>query len=385
MPAEAPTGSGQAAEAVRTLRAMVDIPSPSGGEQPLARYVADRMAGLGYAARIDDAGNAIGEIGDDAGPIVMMVGHLDTVPGAIPVQESGGALFGRGTVDAKGPLAAMMHAGARAAAAAPGARFVVVGAVDEERASRGAHHLLATADRPDALLIGEPSGVDAVVVGYKGILRFDYHVRRPWAHTSSPAERAVEVAAELWCAVRASMTDESPAGSAFDRAIPALTALEGDLGRARAEISCRLPLGFDAESFLDWVRGWREDSDVTVLEQLPAVRTSRADPLVRAVAGAVRRTVGTATVKVKLGTSDMNVLAPSWGVPAVAYGPGDSALDHTDDEHVRLDDYLLAVGALTEALPAVAAQLRGPADLTTIGSLPSAAIAARTRLPEGRR
>jgi len=56
----------------------------------------------------------------------------------------------------------------------------------------------------------------------------------------------------------------------------------------------------------------------------------------------------------KTGTSDMNIAAPAWGCPILAYGPGDSALDHTPDEHIDLDEYLRAVRVLTgviEALP----------------------------------
>jgi LysW-gamma-L-lysine carboxypeptidase len=340
--------------AVRTLRDLVAIPSFSGGEQRAAQYLAERMAHLGYAARVDDVGNVVGEIGGPGGPTIMMVGHIDTAAGTLPVREVAGVLYGRGAVDAKGPLAAMVHAGARAAG--PAYRLVVVGAVDEEDTSRGAHHLLAATERPDVLLIGEPSGADAVVVGYKGILRFDWRVRRPAAHTSSPAERAVEVAAGFWSALRDRLA-AAEAAPAFDRAIPALTALRGDLVQACARISCRVPRDFATEPFLTWVRGWADGAEVTVHEDLPAVRTSRADPLVRAVVGAVRRVTGRANVKVKLGTSDMNVLAPAWQVPAIAYGPGDSALDHTDDERIAVEDYLTAIDVLTGALPDIAARL----------------------------
>jgi LysW-gamma-L-lysine carboxypeptidase len=346
--------------AVRTLRDLVAIPSFSGEEGRAAEYLAERMAHLGYAVRVDAVGNVVGEIGGSGGPTVMMVGHIDTVAGTLPVREVDGVVHGRGTVDAKGPLAAMVHAGARAAS--PAYRLVVVGAVDEEDASRGARHLLATVERPDVLLIGEPSSADAVVVGYKGILRFDWRVRRPAAHTSSPAERAVEVAAGLWSAV-CDRLDVDPAAAAFDRAIPALTALRGDLTQAHAHISCRVPRGFGTESFLVWLCGWADGAEVTVHEDLPAVRTSRADPLVRTFVRAVRRVTGRANVKVKLGTSDMNVLVPVWQVPAIAYGPGDSALDHTDEERIAVADYLTAIDVLAEALPDVAAGLstRDPA------------------------
>ena len=54
---------------------------------------------------------------------------------------------------------------------------------------------------------------------------------------------------------------------------------------------------------------------------------------------------------VKTGTSDMNVVAPAWRCPILAYGPGDNALDHTPGEHVALDEYWRAVLVLEEALP----------------------------------
>jgi LysW-gamma-L-lysine carboxypeptidase len=349
-------------EETRTLRGLVEIPSPSGAEAEAGAFLAERMTALGYDVRTDAVGNVIGEIGDPAGPVIMMVGHLDTVPGTLPVRKSGGLLFGRGTVDAKGPLAAMVHAGARAASSGAG-RFVVIGAVEEEASSRGAHHLAATLDPPDALLIGEPSGAGAVVVGYRGVLRFHYDVSCPPAHTSSPADRAAELASDLWQAVRDLLPSGAMGGSLFDRASPALVALEGGLTRARADISCRIPRGFDTDRFLKEVREHAAGGEITVDEHVQAVRTGRGAPLVRTFAEAVRRRTGEVTIKVKLGTSDMNILAPHWGVPALAYGPGDSKLDHTDEEHISLEEYLLGVDVLAEALPALAQTLTRPADV----------------------
>jgi len=58
---------------------------------------------------------------------------------------------------------------------------------------------------------------------------------------------------------------------------------------------------------------------------------------------------------VKSGTSDMNVVGPAWRCPILAYGPGDSSLDHTPEEHVPLQEYWRAVLVLEEALRAFAA------------------------------
>jgi LysW-gamma-L-lysine carboxypeptidase len=50
----------------------------------------------------------------------------------------------------------------------------------------------------------------------------------------------------------------------------------------------------------------------------------------------------------------MNVVAPVWKCPIVAYGPGDSALDHTPNEHLELDEYWKAVNVLEQSLRAYA-------------------------------
>ena len=63
---------------------------------------------------------------------------------------------------------------------------------------------------------------------------------------------------------------------------------------------------------------------------------------------------------VKTGTSDMNVVAPIWRCPIVAYGPGDSALDHTPHEHLELDEYWKAVAILETSLRELAASLSLP-------------------------
>ncbi len=334
------------------LRRIVEIPSPTGAEDELAAYLVDTARGLGFRAHRDAAGNAVAEVGERTGPAVMLLGHLDTVPGTLPVREIDGVLHGRGAVDAKAPLATMLWAAARVAKHAA-YRVVVVGAVGEEGDSPGALHLLR-GERPDALVIGEPSGLDTVVIGYKGIVRLRLTVTRPRAHTSSPAPKAVEVAADFWHDLRAHLAAQGAGESPFGRPIPALTGLTGDPMHAVLTASCRTPVGFDSRAFVDWLRERAGEDDLAILEDVPAVRSSRRDPVVSSLAAAIRTHVGPPRTKVKLGTSDMNVVAPVWSVPVAAYGPGDAALDHTDAERVELAEYLRAIDVLAQALDGIA-------------------------------
>jgi LysW-gamma-L-lysine carboxypeptidase len=72
--------------------------------------------------------------------------------------------------------------------------------------------------------------------------------------------------------------------------------------------------------------------------------------LVRAFLSAIRAAGGKPAFALKSGTADLNLVAPVWGCPAVAYGPGDSNLDHTSNEHISLSEYRRSIGVLKEVL-----------------------------------
>jgi LysW-gamma-L-lysine carboxypeptidase len=83
---------------------------------------------------------------------------------------------------------------------------------------------------------------------------------------------------------------------------------------------------------------------------VPAWVCEKNTPLVRAFLGAIRSQGGTPSFVFKTGTADLNVVGPVWNCPALVYGPGDSSLDHTPDEHIALDEYRRAVEVLSAAL-----------------------------------
>jgi LysW-gamma-L-lysine carboxypeptidase len=338
---------------VDLLERMLAIPSLSGEEGDLAVFLAGAMERLGLAARIDEVGNVIGRTGRGDGPTILLLGHLDTVPGDLPVRRTGHALHGRGAVDAKGPLAAMVTAAATADL--PG-RLIVVGAVEEETpGSRGAVHIRRTLPQPDLVIIGEPSGWQGVTIGYKGKLDLRYRVSRPATHSSNPAEKATEAAAAFWQdAVRAAGPEASHAR--FDRAGVTLESMAGTMSNAVLRFSYRTPVAFDEPALLERLRQVARGGDLEVLNTVAAVRSHTGDPVVRALSMAIRDNGGTPRRRLKTATSDMNTLAQAWRVPMATYGPGDSHLDHSDDEHILIEDYHRAVAVLRGAL----AELAGP-------------------------
>lgn len=339
--------------AVALLAGLVTQYSPSTQERPAVDYLTAQMAALGFRAYRDDAGNAVGELGDGERTILLL-GHIDTVPGFIPVRREGEQLYGRGSVDAKGPLATFVSAAARAGAR-PGWRIVVVGAVEEEAAtSKGARFLL---DRlsPEVVVIGEPSHWDRLTVAYKGRLLVDYTLSREIGHTAGPDGSACEDACAFWQQVQSYAAAYNVAHPRmFEQIAPSLRRMysedDGFVETATLTLSFRLPPELDAAALAAELRAFAGPAEVRCYAHEVAFRASKSTLLARAFIQAIAGEGGQAQFKVKSGTSDMNVVAPVWQCPILAYGPGDSALDHTPNEHLDLDEYRRAIAVLTRVL-----------------------------------
>ncbi len=323
-------------------------------------WLVERMAALGMRAERDAAGNAVGVVGDGPRQAVLL-GHIDTVPGVVPVRREDGALYGRGSVDAKGPLAAFVCAAARAAIP-DGWQAVVIGAVEEEWATSKGAHYAATRYRPEWCIIGEPSGWDRVTLGYKGRLLAHYSLRQPGAHSAGQAPSAAEQAVAFWNRV-AAVCAEMSAGRerAFDQVTPGLRTIsagsDGLYETAEMVIGFRLPPGVSPHDVEARLAGLAGPAEVRFTGHETAYRAEKNTPVARAFLSAIRAEGGTPAFKVKTGTSDMNVVAPVWQCPIAAYGPGDSALDHTPDEHVPIEDFQKAVRVLTDVLSALPADV----------------------------
>lgn len=345
--------------AVEMLVEMVETISYSRGEGVLSQLIVKRMHELGMESHVDRAGNAVGRIGahpDAAERTIVLLGHIDTVPGRIPVRIEDGKLYGRGSVDAKGPFATFVQAVARVEAA-PGTSIVVIGAVEEEVASSKGAHFAATQYRPSACVIGEPSGWDAVTIGYKGCQWLDVHGARDCGHGAAPTVAIAEEVVSFWNRIAGEAASFGRGGEGlFDSVDVRLdqfrTNSDGLRDTARATIGMRLPEGFRAAEFETHARALAHELglEFEIRGELPAHTGARGDGLGRAFGRALAsRGVRPRFLK-KTGTSDMNVVGPAWRCPIVAYGPGDSSLDHTPNEHIVLAEYERAIEVLADAL-----------------------------------
>lgn len=381
-----------AQRAIELLTRLVATPSPSMHESAASNLLVSWLAEHGLESRVDEVGNAVGTFctpGEPEHPVhILLLGHIDTVAGEISPRLEHRTLFGRGTVDAKGPLAAFACAAARLAtepsSLPAGCRITVVGAVEEEAAtSRGARHIAAQFANcpPSACIIGEPSGADGVTLGYKGRLIARASFEKDCAHSAGPDSTASELAIEFFLACRAigDRHDSRLVGQngPFHRLQISLRSMGSSEDGLRQSAECvvafRLPPGGPPPGELEArVRTLAADLPFNA----PGVRlmlsfeghenacqSPRSDAAARHLASAIRRVFNRAArIKLKTGTSDMNVVAPAFGCPIVAYGPGDSSLDHTPHECIDLDrEFLPAIDVLLRAIPSLAQELADPA------------------------
>jgi LysW-gamma-L-lysine carboxypeptidase len=345
------------------FREMLEIYSPSHQEQAVAEFLVKRMREFGFReAYVDEVGNAVGEIGataQEATKTIVLLGHIDTVEGFIPVRlaDDGDTLYGRGAADAKGPFGSFVLGAAALIgneAALSGKRIVVVGAVEEEAASSKGARYAQHQYRPDFCIIGEPSSWSHITLGYKGRLLIDYSLTRDSKHTAADGPSVCEEAVDFWNKIKEYAVRFNEGKKTFESLQPSLrhfnSEADGFQETARFRTGLRLPLNFPIDEFKTLLEEWRGDATLELSGEEIAIRSEKNTPLVRAFLSAIRAEGGQPGFKVKTGTSDMNVLGPAWGCPIVAYGPGDSSLDHTPHEHASLAEFERGVRVISRML-----------------------------------
>ena len=357
-------GNGEK-DAIALLEGLIGIYSPSANEAEAVAYLVEQMRKLGLKAEMDGAGNAVGFAGSGAGPLILLLGHIDTVSGTAGCGNDGESVGGRGAVDAKGPLAAMVMADSRFANDSC-ANVAAVAAVGEETSSKGAIFISKTLD-PDYVIVGEPSGTDGVTIGYRGSLHAKISVRCAEAHASMKGN-AVEKGIGIFQKLQTGLGCADGFGSVSLKPMRAQTfgseSANVDPELFEMTLDCRMPPGRNAEKIADELReiAEREGNGEAEIEMGCACNgfeVSENDPVVRALVQSVRESGRTPRYLRKLGSSDMNIVQGRLGT--ASYGPGDPRLSHTKFERVAISDYLDSIGVLERAirrlLPKVSAGL----------------------------
>jgi succinyl-diaminopimelate desuccinylase len=335
--------------AARTLE-LVDVPSESRAEAPLAEYVLAELRAGGVDAR--DAGDTCVLAGATARaerPLVLLAGHLDTVPAQEnrPGRRDGDAVHGLGAADMKGALAVMMELALSGGGTASRARSLDLGFVffGREELPVVDSALSPLLDREpglrdaDAVIVMEPTA-NEIHAGCLGNINATWtfhgrsgHSARPWL-----ADNAIHrAAAGIQALARIPPQPYDFDGLRFTQVVSVTRIAGGIAGNvipatATAHVNFRYAPGTSAEEAERRLRGWCEPHGALVIDSnAPSAPVATANALVKALIAA-----GDLAVAPKQAWTPVAEFAAA-GVDAVNFGPGEPRYAHARDEQVAVD------------------------------------------------
>ncbi|RBY76984.1 succinyl-diaminopimelate desuccinylase [Blastococcus sp. TF02-09] len=353
------------ADVLTLTRALVDVPSVSGTEKPLADLVEAALRGLG-GLEVERIGNNVLARTNLGRPTrVVLAGHLDTVPIAdnVPSRIEGDRLYGCGTSDMKSGDAVMLRvAGRFGVPGAEPAHDLTFAFYDNEEVEAVKNGLGRVARERRGWLYGdlaillEPTDGE-IEGGCQGTLRVRLttpghraHSARSWlgrnaihglagplATLAAYQAREVEIDG---CTYREGLNAVGISGGVAGNVIPDEAGLlvnfryAPDRDEDAAEAHVR-------EVFAQAVA---DGATLEIVDHSGGALPGLSEPAAAAFVAAVGR-----PARAKLGWTDVARFA-AFGIPAVNYGPGDPQLAHTREEHVRIDRLQPAEDALVAYL-----------------------------------
>ncbi|MCE4604054.1 MAG: N-acetyl-lysine deacetylase [Aeropyrum sp.] len=335
--------------AAKLLLDLLEVYTPSGREYEAIPVLEEWSRRLGLLMSVDSSGSIrLRPPGwGEAQPLIMLASHLDTVPGMLPVRVMEGAIHGRGAVDAKGPLSAMIVGLALASESGIPCAAEVAALSGEEADSPGAWGLVRRGEVAPFVVIGEPTGGDGVAISYRGSLKLAIECRSGSGHSSSVGGGAGWALVDALNVVRGSLPEA------------VLTMISGgsapNVTPEAAEAVLDLRFESDAASIINRVSIVCRDVDMTSgcgcsrVELTSPIKVSLSNIVSRTLVSAIRRQGVRPRIVKKLGTSDMNILGRvAQGI--AAYGPGDPRLAHTPSEKIGVADLELAAKIYAETI-----------------------------------
>lgn len=371
-------------EIIRFTQEMVRCPGFSGDEAETAAVVARKMNALGYdRVEVDRWGNVIGTIhGAQPGPTIVFDGHMDVVPPGKPElwerepysgEIADGKIWGRGTADMKGGLAAVLCAAAYVDRAKIAGTILITASVAEElMIGRGLEKILE-GRKVDAVMTCEPTGVNNLAVAGVGRTTVEMAVRGLVAHSSQPhlGDNAVYRAMDACARIRSMPRRQDPL---FGNEVIELVEIKSNPTPGNGCVpdscwvlwECRLFPGETRESFLDRfhtaLQGFAGAEKVALKvgrividcytgerldyeDFLNAWVTPPEDPFRKLVEQALLQTGIKVTPVVFRGCTNVNISAGILDIPSLIYGPGKLDVAHKPNEHLDIDELLVCARA----------------------------------------
>jgi acetylornithine deacetylase len=330
-------------DVISLTRRLVDIESISGNEGPVGHVLAQELRGLGYDTRRmvvqGERANVYATSPQEPNPAVVLSTHMDTVPPFSPSSEDNDRVYGRGSCDAKGVIAAQIAAAERLKT--EGIYVGLLFLVGEERDSLGAKVANQHAHGCKFLINGEPTE-NRVAIASKGALRVELTTTGRMAHSAYPklGESAID---KLLEALRRLQAMELPSDPEFGACTLNIGTIEGGRApnvipdHARAQLLYRLigPAERLRRGILEAVRDFAK---VEFILEIPFVRLRTFEGLPTMVAAF---------------TTDIPALS-NWGQPLLV-GPGSIHVAHTEGEYIEKKQLHKAVELYCEVAKKVGA------------------------------
>jgi acetylornithine deacetylase len=370
---------GDAVALTRTLVA-IDSRNPSlvsdgPGERACADALAQTLEHWGFRVEMQETAaarpNVVARIGRPGGRTLLFNGHLDTVgvEGMIhapwDADVRSGRVYGRGSSDMKGGVAAMCAAALRAADAKLDGEVIVAAVTDEEYGSIGTRTLVASGVRADAAIVTEPTRL-AICPAHRGFAWLELVVHGRAAHGSryDLGVDAITLAAAVLTELDAYQRTVLVARThpLLGRASLHASIVNGGLGLSTYPDRCTVQLerrtlpGETAAGFEREVN----DACARVRARTPEFRAdvipgfaqepndvATTHPVVRALAKSLERAGERAPIEGLPCWTDAALLTAA-GIPAICFGPGDIGLAHSAEEYVDIGEIERATGVLSE-------------------------------------
>jgi len=318
------------------INKVVRIPSISKDEYELADFLKNYINSPLVQSNIDGAGNIVFIKGNGSKKL-MLLGHIDTVPYLWKVHNDENGISGRGVVDAKGCFVNFVHM-LEDVEVPKNCSLIVIGAVEEEVSSSKGAYFIRDNYKADAVIIGEPSGEDNLTLGYYGLFKLKITVSKLQEHTTAKDSiGVVDQLIKITNDIRKNV--ENIDSKCLSSLINVKYMNEDGVMTAIGILNFRMSpdAGKDYASKINLNYG--KNADIQILRATPGFENRRNCNLVKAFVRGFNKDGKRIHYLKKRGTSDMNTLATKWfDTPMVAYGPGDSSLDHTDKEYLLTDE-----------------------------------------------
>ena len=371
-------------DAVALARALIQIDSrnptlasDSPGEGDCARALASILDDWGFTVQLIDGApgrpNVVARIGPADAPALMLNGHLDVVGVEGMVHEPfaaevrGNRIYGRGSADMKGGVAAMCAAAAKGASADSARQILVTAVVDEEYESLGMRAMLAAGVVADAAIITEPTRL-AICPAHRGFVWIDVAFRGRAAHGSrydlgvDAITHAGLLLTELESLERT--REKGPQHPLLGRGSLHASKIQGGVGMSTYPETCNLSIerrtlpGESVEKALEEItdacvslrsRQAHFDARVTLsTAQLPS-DVPLESPIVNRLRGALEREKLPVRIEGLSAWTDAALLNEA-GIPTICFGPGDIALAHAAEEFVPIEEIETATRVLARVV-----------------------------------